>query len=239
MNRRRLQRYIDDLLAGRRPEPFPADDFEADQIRTAIDLTAARPGADEPRPEFLAGLHDRLAAQADSTDGHDANVRPLPRRGSSRRQVIVGTSAAAAAAVAAVAVDRTLVSPRPAPEPPPQAAADELVPNNGVWQPVAASADVTADSMTRFEHDALVGFLRRVDGQVEAVSGVCTHQGCQLWFDRPGDRLRCPCHSTSFAPDGALLTHQLPIAPKPLPRFQVREADGVIEVLGPAHPPTV
>ena len=95
MTRRELRRYIDDLLAGHRPTPFRADEFEAEQIRTAIDLAAARPGADEPSPEFLQSLHDRLAAQAD--DPTEA-VRQLPQRaGSTRRQVIVGTSAAAAA----------------------------------------------------------------------------------------------------------------------------------------------
>ena len=111
MTQRELQRYIDDLLAGRRPTPFRADEFEAEQIRTAIDLAAARPGADEPSAEFLQSLHDRLAAQSDDPT---ASVRQLPQRtGSTRRQVIVGTSAAAAAAVAAVAVDRAVIG-RPA-----------------------------------------------------------------------------------------------------------------------------
>jgi Rieske Fe-S protein len=63
---------------------------------------------------------------------------------------------------------------------------------------------------------------------------VCTHQGCRLWFDAPDDRLRCPCHSTSFAPAGQVLTHQLPIAPKPLPTLIIREQDGAIEVCVPA-----
>jgi cytochrome b6-f complex iron-sulfur subunit len=237
MTRRELQRYIDDLLAGRRPTPFRADEFEAEQIRAAIDLAAARPGADEPSPEFLQSLHDRLAAQSDDPT---ATVRRLPQRvGSTRRQVIVGTSAAAAAAVAAVAVDRAVIGPRPSPEVPTAAPTDNtLKPNDGAWQPVAASSDVTDTTMTRFEHDSLIGFVRRVDGQLEAVSGVCTHQGCQLWFDQTGDRLRCPCHTTSFAPDGQLLTHQLPIAPRPLPKLEVREADGVVEVYGPERPPS-
>ena len=238
MTRRELQRYIDDLLAGHRPTPFRADEFEAEQIRTAIDLAAARPGADEPSAEFLQSLHDRLAAQADDTT---AAVRQLPRRaGSTRRQVIVGTSAAAAAAVAAVAIDRSVVGrpPTPVPQATGPSTDDELVPNDGEWQPVAASSDVTGPGMTRFEHDSLIGFVRRVDGRLEAVSGVCTHQGCKLWFDQAGDSLRCPCHTTSFAPDGHLLTHQLPIAPKPLPKLEVREADGVIEVYGPPGPPT-
>ena len=44
MNARGLRRYVDDLLRGRRPKAFAPDDFEAAQIRTAIELRAARPG---------------------------------------------------------------------------------------------------------------------------------------------------------------------------------------------------
>lgn len=114
--------------------------------------------------------------------------------------------------------------------------AAELTPNTGRWMRVAASADVP-DGVTRaFDLGSVSGFVRRVDGKAAAVSGVCTHQGCRLWFDAPDDRLRCPCHSTSFSPAGQVLTHQLPIAPKPLPALMVRERDGVIEVFAPPSP---
>lgn len=224
MNPRGLRRYIDDLLRGRRPRPFRPDDFEAAQIRTAIDLQAAQPGADSPRPEFLADLHRRLAVQTEDASPHAAT-----RSSTTRRQVIVGTSAAAAAAVAAVSVDRLVTRG----ETPPVDTSTELTPNAGTWQKVAASADVPDGAVHRFDLGSVIGFVRRVNGKAEAVSGVCTHQGCKLWFDAPEARLRCPCHSTSFAPTGQVLTHQLPIAPKPLPLLQVREVDGVIEVLAP------
>ena|ERR1700730_2200078 len=38
MNAQGLRRYVDDLLRGRRPKPYRPDDFEAVQIRAAIDL---------------------------------------------------------------------------------------------------------------------------------------------------------------------------------------------------------
>ena len=47
---RGLRRYIDDLLDGRRPRPFDADDFEAAQIRIAIELRAARTASDAASP---------------------------------------------------------------------------------------------------------------------------------------------------------------------------------------------
>lgn len=227
MNTRGVRRYVDDLLRGRRPKPFRPDDFEAAQIRTAIELRAARQdGDDAPRAEFLADLHGRLAEQMSGTPAESA---PRPNR--TRRQVIVGTSAAAAAAAAAVAVDRAVIGGSPG-----APAAGELTPNDGTWQRVAASTDVPDGRMYPFDLGSVSGFVRRVDGKPQAVSGVCTHQGCRLWFDAPDDRLRCPCHSTSFSPAGQVLTHQLPIAPKPLPALMVREADGVIEVFAPARP---
>jgi cytochrome b6-f complex iron-sulfur subunit len=235
MNARGLRRYIDDLLRGQRPNPFRPDDFEAAQIRTAIDLQAARPGADAPRQEFLSGLHRRLAAQLDDSQPSAGSVSWLA---ASRRQVMVGLSAAAAAVVAAVTADRLLFrGQRSASDADSTTASGgEMVPNDGSWQPVAASSDVPEGVMHPFENGSLIGFVRRVGGRPEAVSGICTHQGCRLWFDAPTEQLRCPCHSTSFSPTGRLLAHQLPIAPKPLPQLEVREVNGTIEVLAPAEP---
>jgi Rieske Fe-S protein len=227
MNARGLRRYVDDLLRGRRPKPFRPDDFEAAQIRTAIDLQAARLGSDAPREEFLTDLRHRLAAQMDDP------AAPVAKSGATRRHVIVGTSAAAAAAVAAVSIDRAVIDTGQVAERDNKYNSTELTPNTGRWQRVAASAEVPDGVMHPFDLGSVIGFVRRVDGKPEAVSGVCTHQGCRLWFDAPDDRLRCPCHSTSFSPVGQVLTHQLPMAPKPLPRLMVREQGGAIEVFVP------
>jgi cytochrome b6-f complex iron-sulfur subunit len=227
MNARGLRRYVDDLLRGRRPKRFAPDDFEAAQIATAIQLRAARLGGGAPDQEFLTDLHRRLGEQMSGTPPEAQR-----KQSTTRRQVIVGTSAAAAAAVGAVSIDRAVNgSPTDAP-----AVAGQLTPNNGSWQRVAASSEVPDGLMHPFDLGSVSGFVRRVDGKLQAVSGVCTHQGCRLWFDATDDRLRCPCHSTSFAPSGQVLTHQLPIAPKPLPALMVREVDGAIEVFAPLRP---
>jgi nitrite reductase/ring-hydroxylating ferredoxin subunit len=231
MNARGLRGYLDDLLRNRRPKSFTPDDFEAAQMRTAIDLQAARPGADEPRPEFLANLHARLATQLDG--GSESAPPPPTWLRANRRQVIVGTSAAATAAVAAVSVDRLLLGAGNGDDTDGTDVAQDLVPTDGAWQRVATSADVPDGAMHPFDLGSVVGFVHRVDGRAEGISGVCTHQGCRLWFDAPDDRLRCPCHSTSFSTEGQVLTHQLPIQPKPLPKLEVREINGVIEVFAP------
>jgi cytochrome b6-f complex iron-sulfur subunit len=237
MNARGLRRYIDDLLRGRRPTPFQADDFEAAQIRTAIELQAARLGSDAPRQEFITDLHRRLAAQAAQAAQPAQGGKATKGLTATRRQVIVGTSAAAAAVAAGMTAgvvgDRILGGRTDD-----TASGGELQPSDGSWQVVASSSDVPDGVMHPFDLGSVVGFVRRVDGQPEAISGVCTHQGCRLWFDRPDDRLRCPCHTTSFSPTGQVLTHQLPIAPRPLPRLEVRERNGFIEVFAPQKPPT-
>ena len=89
MTGRGLRRHLDDLLTGRRPRPFRPTPSEADELRVAIELSAARPGADEPRAGFVDELHARLAAElgaADVDPAADASPGlppspPCPHRG--------------------------------------------------------------------------------------------------------------------------------------------------------------
>ena len=79
MNARGLRRYVDDLLRGRRPKGFVPDDFEAAQMRTAIELNAAVPGADAPSQDFLKDLRGRLAEQELLNESAQiAALQPLP-----------------------------------------------------------------------------------------------------------------------------------------------------------------
>src|SRR5215467_670054 len=101
---RRLRRYVADLLRGRRPRPFAVSDDEAAQLRAAITLRAARPGATAPDEEFLSRLHRRL--EVEFGDGGELLRRPAARR----RVVIASTAAAAVAGLAGGAtLDRVLV----------------------------------------------------------------------------------------------------------------------------------
>src|SRR2546423_15702136 len=81
MTTRRLRRYVEDLLRGRRPRPFPADDDEAADVRAAIALRAARPGSGAPSEEFVTGLHRRLAAEIASTGEAASAGEARPRPG--------------------------------------------------------------------------------------------------------------------------------------------------------------
>jgi nitrite reductase/ring-hydroxylating ferredoxin subunit len=224
-----VRRFADRLLRGQSTERARPDDFEAEQMKTAIELRAARLGSDAPREDFVSDLHRRLAAEM----ADDQTPVDHPRWAPRRRQVVIGGSVAAASAAAGLVVGRNLLAPaqtQPEAEPSTQG---ELEPTAGTWRPVGASVDLPEGGALSFDLGSVNGFVHRADAKLEAVSGVCTHQGCKLWLDAPERRLRCPCHSTSFSLEGATVTHQLPVAPPPLPKFQVREINGVIEVFAP------
>ena len=230
MNTRRLRRYVDDLLGGRRPRPFRADDDEAADIRTAIALRAARPGSGAPSEEFVTGLHRRLAAEFVTDTGADPAVQ---RRGATRRRVVQLTSATAAAAAAAgvaggVALDRALTG-----APTVVAGGATLSPNTGTWRTVAATADLTDGAVCAFDLGSVNGFVERTGGRLRAVSGVCTHLGCRLMLDGPARELTCPCHNAAFALTGKLVRHQLKTPPPALPRLPVREIDGAVQIFAP------
>ena len=89
MTTRGLRRYIDDLLDGHRPRPFDADGFEAAQIRTAVELRAARTASDAPSEHFLTDLHRRLAARMPVTNYRPNRSRSRPN---SRTCSVIATS---------------------------------------------------------------------------------------------------------------------------------------------------
>lgn len=213
---RRITAFVDAILKNRRPPRFTVDGDEAEVLRTAVSLRTAAPGADLPDPRFVEALGSRLRRQVQLGQSSDAVSR--------RRVLGLASTALAGMAVGAVA-GRTLLSPEPVALP------QELVPTNGTWVPVARAADLPEGALVAFSAGAVHGFLHRRQGGIEAVSGICTHLGCSLRPSPAGDRLDCPCHRTSFSPEGSVVAHQLPSAPAPLPRLRVRITDGVVEVL--------
>lgn len=222
-----FRRYLD-RLAGSRGRPArwwlarkPVDDEQAAQVRTAIALRAARPGSSAPSEEFQAALHRRLAAE----------LEPASRPGISRRRLVQATSIAAASAVAGAFVEHTAgmgTSAEPAAQP------ELLMPNTGTWRTVAASTELADGAVRDFDLGTVNGFVRRRDGHLLAVSGVCTHLGCRLALSSGAQpELVCPCHRAAFSTDGAVIRHQLTQPLRPLPRLAVREISGSIQVYAP------
>ena len=115
------------------------DDLEAQEMKTAIELRAARTGSDSPREEFVTDLHRRLAEQmAMPRDRQSLAVGPggHPAAGRHRHRARGGLGG-----------HRNRHRPQPAragrgaaeATPPKQGV---LEPNAGTWHAVGASADL-------------------------------------------------------------------------------------------------
>ena len=108
-----------------------------------------------------------------------------------------------------------------------------MTPSHGAWVTVADSAALPDGTVRAFTAGPVTGFVHRVGGELRAVSGTCTHQGCRLALADQSSRLACPCHGATFALDGTVLSHRFPVPLAALPQIHVREADGSIQVYAP------
>lgn len=226
-----VDRYVERLLGRRRPKPFAPSQEDLAITRTAIELLAEGPHAAGPREEFVTDLERRIAALDDAA-AEPAVPRPAPWHAPGRRRFLAATALAATGAAAGAAVDHALTRQAPVES---GAKAGEITPTHGTWQNVAASADLPEGAVLPFDQGSVTGFLRRVSGRVQAVSGTCTHQACRLALSPARDILACPCHGATFALTGESLTHPKSLRPLPaLPRMAVREAGDHIQVYAPA-----
>ena len=98
---------------------------------------------------------------------------------------------------------------------------------------VASTKDLAAGTTRPFSAPGIVGFVSEHDGNLHAVSGVCTHMGCLLRVNAEAGRLDCPCHGTAFDLDGTVVFSQLTPAPPSLVKIGVRRTGDRIEVLVP------
>ncbi len=64
-----------------------------------------------------------------------------------------------------------------------------------------------------------------------AVSSMCSHLPCELWWDNGPSVLQCPCHPVAFSSDGKPASPSYTLAP--LNEVKVRvTAAGRVEVMG-------
>ncbi|HXJ63251.1 MAG TPA: hypothetical protein VNN79_05815, partial [Actinomycetota bacterium] len=118
MKARRLSSFIDALLRNRRPRGFKADPEDAQAIRSAIELRAPKPGADEPTDEFVRDLQQRLRERVGPSAVPSA--APAPGEGAqgdgartlSRRRLLEGAGIAASAVLIGAVADH-LIEGRP------------------------------------------------------------------------------------------------------------------------------
>lgn len=62
-----------------------------------------------------------------------------------------------------------------------------------------------------------------------AMSNICTHLGCRVRWISDQEQFFCPCHNATFSKSGDVVSGP---PPRPLDRYQVKEEDGQLFVLG-------
>lgn len=208
----RFERYLDALLAGGRPSPDDVEDRdEAEMARLAAEMSAAAdPDAGGPDPAFL----DQLRLRMRQADNGIASVQePLPVRpglGGSRsrmtvtRRQLLLIGLTGAAGLAAGAVGATLLRPATGEREWIWDDGTPLVPGAFEWVTVARADEVPVGSAVRFTTPVFDGYVVNDDGEIRALSSVCTHMGCTLQFRPAWSDLRCPCHGASFDLAGEL-----------------------------------
>jgi quinol---cytochrome c reductase iron-sulfur subunit, bacillus type len=87
------------------------------------------------------------------------------------------------------------------------------VPDDGVPRQFPVVAE-RVDAWNRSLEPVGAVYLRRQPGAAvpECLSATCPHAGCFVAYDGVTKTFRCPCHNSSFEPDGAI------IPPSPSPR---------------------
>lgn len=68
-------------------------------------------------------------------------------------------------------------------------------------------------------------FLRNVDGDIIALSSICTHRGCEV--RALPDLYQCPCHGSEYDIDGEVLAGP---ASQALRRFEVKQLSGSLMI---------
>jgi nitrite reductase/ring-hydroxylating ferredoxin subunit len=213
----RVDKIVSDLLRGRRLKLRGGDAEEKAAITAAARLIAARQGTQRMNPAFRKRLEKALEAAP--------NEHWL-----TRRAALVAGFGVAAGVVTGGLVGRTM---EPATTTARRLGGEPVNPIPGRWVDVAAMADLVEGQGKRVTAGSVGAFLFRRGNTVTAVSSICSHLPCELWWNSGSDVLDCPCHPASFTPDGKSTDPTYPLPA--LNTVHVRVTDtGRVEVLGTA-----
>ena len=96
------------------------------------------------------------------------------------------------------------------------------------------TAYVTAGNVTDFKPNSVTPFRsgrfylsRLSDGGFLAMSLKCTHLGCSVGWNESENKFICPCHSSSFEPNGNVIS---PPAPSALDLLPIIIESGIVKV---------
>lgn len=215
MNRKpenRIEQIVSDLLRGRRLKLRAGDAEEKAAITTAARLAGARQGPQRMHRSFRRRLETTLE-QAPQEGGW------ITRRAA----LVAGLGLAAGAAGGAILghAPQPLVAAK---------TGGPIEPMQGRWIDVAAMSDLEEGYGKLVVAGSVRAYVFRKGDTVSAVSSICSHLPCELWWDMDAAHLACPCHPAQFKSDGR------PAGDSTLPALNTVHARvtdaGRVEVLG-------
>lgn len=217
MNRKpenRVDKIVSDLLRGHRLKLRAGDAEEKGAITTAARLAGARHGPQRMSPAFRKRLARALEQAPQGTS-------------MTRRTALVAGLGLATGAAGGGWLGRALA---------PQAAmrsggGGSIDPTDGRWIDVGALADFVEGHGRRVTAGAVGAFVFRRGDSVYAVSSICSHLPCELWWNGGGGVLVCPCHPVTFSAEGRARDSGYGLPPLSEVHARVTEA-GRVEVLG-------
>ncbi len=210
----RVERIVSDLLRGRRLRLRAGDAEEKEAITAAARFAAASQGPQRMSPAFRRRLAQALEAAP-------------PETWMTRRAALVAGLGVAAGALAGGIVGKKLTPTGGGS----LSASNPVLPIDGTWTDVGAIVDFKEGQGKLVKAGGVGAFVFRRGDNVTAVSSICSHLPCELWWDGGAALLECPCHPVSFTADGkpSSPSYTLPS----LNEVKVRlTAAGRVEVLG-------
>lgn len=186
----RVEKIVANLLRGRRLRLRGGDAEEKEAITTAARLAGMRQGPQRMHPAFRKRLERALE---EATPRREAL---LTEGWITRRAALVAGLGLAAGAAGGAILGRDS-APRPL-----TASQQPIVPDNGRWTDVAGLTDLVEGQGRRVTAGGVSAFVFRRGETVTAVSSLCSHLPCELWFDHGAGNLACPCHPARFTADG-------------------------------------
>jgi nitrite reductase/ring-hydroxylating ferredoxin subunit len=100
------------------------------------------------------------------------------------------------------------------------------------WTPVIDENELEDEKLTHAAVDGVPIAIVKSGGDIHAMLDRCSHRGCSLHEgDFDGRTITCPCHGSTFKLDGSVVKGP---ATFPQPTFDVRVADGRVEINTPS-----
>jgi len=229
-----FNKVVDEIIAGEQPSlEHATNEEEINMLRVAILLRSAATEVEQPTPNFISRLRDRM---------RDSRKQTMKRDARNRRTLVLSSAASLVMGLlGGLGVNRIFAPAQPqqatstppsqaqtisTPAATPQPTRPLVTSSKALWVRVANVADVRPGEAYSFRAGAIDGFLLWHDDKVIAISAICTHMGCHLRWNVDSQDLTCPCHEAKFDINGTLLNTYNRSTLPPLPRPEVEVRDG-------------